>query len=53
MEVKGSLRDASIGGWLLSKIADIQVVSRSEGFKRDNSDDGGVLSRVTGGLLGG
>jgi len=55
-EIKSINRSGSIGGWLFSKIADIQVVSRSEGFKRDTGDSsgsGGVLSRVTGGLFGG
>jgi len=53
-EVKSMSRSASIGGWLLSKIADVHVVSRSEGFKHESgsSSSGGMLSKVTGGLLG-
>lgn len=52
-EAKKSLRSGSIGGRLLSLLAEAHVVTRSEGFKRNTSDGGGYLSKITGGLLGG
>lgn len=40
-------RAKSVNGWFLSKIADMTVLTRSEGFEAD-SDDGGWLSKATG-----
>lgn len=52
-EARKQLRSGSIGGRLLSLIAEAHVVTRSEGFKRSSDSGGGYLSKLTGGLLGG
>lgn len=45
-------RSGSVGGWLLSKIADMSVVTRSENLDSESSGKSGILSRITSGLRG-
>lgn len=48
----GMKRSKSISGWFMSKIADMQVVTRSEGFTQE-SGGGGWFDRISSALRGG
>lgn len=51
-EAKKSLRSGAINGRTMRMVGEAHVVTRSEGFKRESGSSGGLLSKVTGGLLG-